>query len=469
MLRFDPSGTACVLGERPLERIAGRLGEARHLVLDRDVKLLAGLPEQIPIDLQPLDAGFIELPRRLLDDYRAYKENSELGRILDAAEYIREQVDRIVLLGIGGSYLGGRALFDALCHPYHNELPRERRRGRDGGGPVPRIYFEGNNVDNDSVAALLSSLRSACRDPGDPAQRWAIIVISKSGGTLETAAVFRVFLEEAQAYYRDQPEILRNLIVPITGPAGALRDLATEQRFPRVFDIPDGVGGRFSVLTAVGLLPAAVMGIDVVRLLEGAAAMTARFRDAPVAENPVLAYTGIAHRLEAEHGMDLRVLSVWSKALEAVGWWYDQLLSESLGKAEDRGATPITAVGTRDLHSRGQQHQQGRRDKLITNLVVASCREAEVSVPPQGTAPDDLAGKPVSALLQAALTGTCRAYHEAGRPTADLVLPCVDEHALGQLFQMLMLATVAEGRLIDINPYGQPGVEAYKRHMKAAL
>jgi glucose-6-phosphate isomerase len=164
-------------------------------------------------------------------------------------------------------------------------------------------------------------------------------------------------------------------------------------------------------------------------------------------------------------------LSAWDDALEAVGLWYDQLLSESLGK-EGRGATPLTAISTRDLHSRGQQHQQGRRDKLITNLIVDRPSRDSLAIERSEFDQDELnklAGKTLPQIMAAAMAGTNQAYNEDRRPTADLHIPRRDETALGGLFQMLMLATAVEGRLIGINPYGQPGVEAYKRHMNANL
>jgi glucose-6-phosphate isomerase len=238
-----------------------------------------------------------------------------------------------------------------------------------------------------------------------------------------------------------------------------------------MFVYPDHVGGRFSVLTAVGLLPAAVLGLDVEALLQGAAAMTERFRQAPVGENPVLDYVGICHLMEVRRGANIRVLSTWGKRLEAVGLWYDQLLSESLGK-DGQGATPLTCVNTRDLHSRGQQHQDGRRDKLITDLVVREPSESPVRVEQSALDQDhlnQLAGKTLPEILDAAVQGTRQAYADDYRRTATISLARLDEVALGQLFQMLMLATAVEGRLIRINPFGQPGVEAYKKNMTKIL
>jgi glucose-6-phosphate isomerase len=222
----------------------------------------------------------------------------------------------------------------------------------------------------------------------------------------------------------------------------------------------------------VGLLPAAILGLDVVALLEGAAAMNERFRTAPPGQNPILDYVAVGHLMEVRRGAAIRVLSTWGKRLEAVGLWYDQLLSESLGKG-GRGAMPLTVVNTRDLHSRGQQHQEGRRDKLITNLLVdPASSENPIAVGLSSRDQDNLnaiAGKTLPEILDAAYHGTNKAYRDDGRPTAEIRLPILDEAALGQLFQMLMLATVVEGRLIGINPYGQPGVEAYKRNMNQIL
>jgi glucose-6-phosphate isomerase len=329
-------------------------------------------------------------------------------------------------------------------------------------------------MDNDSAQGLLDVVAPHGRPRGDDLlDRWAVLVVSKSGGTLETAAATRLFLATLLDAVGGDVTRLAQVVVPITGRTGRLAELARAIGCPEVFDIPDGVGGRFSVLTAVGLLPAAIVGIDVVRLLEGAVAMNRRFREAPVADNPVLRFVGVGHLAE-QAGATIRVLSSWSNRLEAVGLWYDQLLSESLGK-DEKGATPLTAVTTRDLHSRGQQHQDGRRDKLITNLVVGEPRRDPIQLPPLGGYAanqdklDDLVGKTWPEMLAAAVAGTNEAYAAAKRPTADLLLPRIDEHVLGQLLQMLMLATVVEGRLVGTNPYGQPGVEDYKQFMMRRL
>ena len=199
--------------------------------------------------------------------------------------------------------------------------------------------------------------------------------------------------------------------------------------------------------------------------------MNSIFRGEKVGANPVLDYTALCHLMERDHNVNIRVLSMWEQGLEALGFWYDQLLSESLGK-EEKGATPITVVNTRDLHSRGQQHQEGGRDKLITNVIVEKPRREEVTVGTSTFNQDDLnriSSKTVADIMKAAIEGNKLAYQEVNRPTTDLLLPDASEHTLGQLYQMLMLATALEGYLIGINPYGQPGVEAYKKHMNALL
>jgi glucose-6-phosphate isomerase len=461
-LQYDPSAALRLLPEGSVQALTSQLDAARAETL-ADIDLLESGGE-IPSEKQPLDAAFINLPRQLLDELDSAGDDSEIARIERSAQLLRDEVDRVVLLGIGGSYMAARALFEGLCHPWHNALSREKRSG------VPRVYFEGNNVDSDAQRDLLEMLPRTPSCPRELTDRWAAVVISKSGGTLETAISFRQFRKALEDYYGAGSEEVRKFIVPVTGEVGKLRDITNEQHYNAHFPIPDGVGGRFSIFTAVGLLPVAVLGLDIRKLLRGAADMTDRFRTAAAGDNPVLDYTAICHASE-NAGANIRVLSTWGNKLEATGLWYDQLLSESLGKHE-KGATPITVVNTRDLHSRGQQHQEGRRDKLITNVIVGNLSKEPLGIPTFESDLDDLnrfASKSVADVLSAAILGTNKAYADEKRPTADLILPQLTEHTLGQFFQMLMLATVVEGRMIGINPYGQLGVEAYKTNTMSIL
>ena len=461
LISYDASAALATQSDNRFADSADVLDAARRDIL-ADVELFKS--GTVPDTKQPLDAGFVTWPADLLQDMKQNGAESLIAQIERCAQRLREATDSVVVLGIGGSYMGMRAMFEALCNPYHNELNRQERHG------IPRVYFEGWNVDSDHQSDLLNLLNRRADQASDrsPEGRTSIIVISKSGGTLETAVAFRNFREFVE---RKFPDVVQELIVPVTGNSGRLRDLANSAGFRNVFSIPDGIGGRFSVLTPVGLLPAAVAGINIRRLLLGAVHMTEHFRTAEFGSNVVLDYAALGHLMEMDCGLTIRVLSTWGSRLEAFGLWYDQLLSESLGKQE-QGATPLTGVNTRDLHSRGQQNQQGRRDKLITNLLPGRPRHDCLGIPSREDDFDQLnqyqeIGMPE--VLSAAIGGTNQAYAEDGRPTANLQLECIDEHSIGQLFQLFMLSTVVEGRLIGVNPYGQPGVEAYKRNMNSIL
>ncbi len=461
-LRYDASGVIVTspnagtwdretgLTEEDIRWLWPRLTACRDEVLADVAARVAGRP--IPPEKAPLDSRFADLPERLLGPDKALTD-----QWLDTAHRFARELERVVILGIGGSYMGARAMFEACCHPYHNELPREKRNSR------PRIYFEGNNVDSDAMRGLLDLLQA------DDAP-WGIVVISKSGSTLETATAFRVFMDALQAAAGNHSA---QRVLAVSQKGSRLWRLCEALGVPQnqLFEFPEDVGGRFSVLTAVGLLPAAIMGLDIRAVLQGAAAMNAAFRRDTFEANPVLAYTAVCHLMESRRQANIRVLATWGKRLEAVGLWYDQLLSESLGK-NGLGATPLTVVNTRDLHSRGQQHQQGRRDKLFTNLYPQKASFPTVQVPRWDHDEDQLnvlAAKTIGDILTAARLGTKDAYSQDRRRTAEITLSRLDERSLGELFQMLMLATAVEGRLIGINPYGQPGVEAYKRCMQAYL
>jgi glucose-6-phosphate isomerase len=415
----------------------------------------------------PLDAGFINLPQELLDGFRRKQDQSELGKCIALANRLREESDRVVFLGAGASHLGGKAIFEALRTTYHNELPPDSRLG------VPRVYFEGHSADNDTLQELLDLLQISCVDPDRREERWSVVVISRSGASLEPAIAHRVFRREATEYYGLRSPWLSRLFATVTGAATKTRELFKSIGVEEdgVLTIPDNVSGRFGVFSAAGLLPAAVAGLDVRALLIGAAAMTKRFLEEPVERNPVLQFAGVNYLMYEELKKPLRVLSIWSRKLESVGRWYELLLSESLGK-QGRGPTPLTQVQTRDLYSRGQQNQDGPRDRVINNLVVKSPSAVPIFVQMADHNEDELNQynrRSLPDVTQAALKAVNQALWDVGRPTSDLVVPSLSEHTVGQLMQMLMLATVVEARLLGINPYGQPGVEVYKKHMQQSL
>ena len=452
--------------ERGLDRdelsgINDHLGQIRDSVFQRDLPSFES--GDIDDELQPLDTAFVDLPSRMLEAYKTHRDNSEVENVLKNARRLAEAVDRVVVIGIGGSYMGARALMESLCHPYYNELTRGQRA-------YPRMYFEGNNVDTEAIQGLFDLLVHG-NDWSSVDERWALVPISKSGGTTEPAVAFRLLLAQLQRLAKDSAA---EFIVPVTGKDGRLDELTKRlgrDKDEKLLEVPDGVDGRFSVLSPVGLLPAALLGIDIVRLLEGAKAMTEHFETAKPADNVVLQFAGVGHLMEMKRGANIRIMAMWSKSLEALGLWYDQLLAESLGKSE-LGTTPITAVNTRDLHSRAQQHQQGRYDKLIVNVRPGPPRTDSLVVEKSVRDEDQLneiAGKTVEEVMNAADGGVDEALRSDSRPTISIELEQINPYSIGQLLQMLMLATVVEGRLLGVNPYGQPGVQAYKTNMDRLL
>ncbi|MBU6309487.1 MAG: glucose-6-phosphate isomerase [Planctomycetes bacterium] len=407
-IRYEPAAAfAADAAARPVfEALAGRLDAARA---------------------EAVESAVVDQPDRLLADYGTKRPESELFAILRAARRIRDAVDRVVMLGGGAGALGARAVFEACCHPFHNELPRGERGGR------PRLSFEGVRFDNDMAQGLLDLVAPHGRPRGDDLlDRWAMIAVAGGGRAPETAAATSVFLAALLDAVGGDTRQLADRLVPIATTSDGHADLPPAVAWSDRFRIPDGVDERFGVFTAVGLLPASIVGADVVRLLEGAAAMNRRFREAPVADNPVLQYVAVSHRAELEAGITARRLSSPSRQLEAVASWYDLIRSERGGRA-GAGA----GGGT-----------------LITNLVVGECRRDRLAVPspgPLGAGQDglgDLAGKTWPELLAAAVARSHDDDARAGKPTADILLPRIDEHVIGQLLQMLMLATVVEERLV---------------------
>lgn len=425
MVRFDFNGAMkSAIGDQgidddELKTMGGPLREVHRLIQER-----SGAGRQY--------LGFLDLP---------FQDDSLIDAIQEEADRLAEAADSHVILGIGGSYLGAKAIFDALCHPFHNLLQPDQRKGR------PRLFFEGNAMDPDALSGL--------KDVLGP---FTLNVVSKSGTTLETAIAYRILKswKPVRSVATTDPE------------SGALRRMAEEWGMT-AFGVPGNVGGRYSVLSPVGLLPAAVMGVDIRALLAGARDMAERCQSPDWRDNPAYAYAAI-QQLAQRRRWHISVLVCWSKALETFGFWHDQLVAESLGK-QGRGRMPLTAVSSRDLHSRGQQWQEGARNMLITNLYVEGfCRDLTVPDDPENR--DGLnyvAGTPLSKLQETARLGTNFAYQQAQRPTVGLSVPVLNAHALGQLFYLFELSTVAEGYLMGINPLDQPGVEAYKRFMFALL
>jgi glucose-6-phosphate isomerase len=354
-------------------------------------------------------------PDQLLDAYNTGggRASSELFAILQAARRIRDTVDRVIVLGDGCGPLGARAIFESCAHPCHNDLSRGERGGR------PRLAFVGSPLDNDAMQGLLDLVAPAGKPRGsDLLDHWAIIAGGATGHGAGMAAAMRLLLASLfESVGGDRAEVA-DRVVPITAHAGGLADLAAALGCTTSFTIPEAVDGGGAVFTPLGLLPAAVVGIDVVRLLQGAAAMNRRFREAPVAENPVLQFASVS-RLVAEQEGIARVLASPSSQLDAVGRWHGQLTA-----TVHRGKTLTTklVVG------------EPRRDPLVVPPLPACAANADGL--------DRLTGTSWPDLLAATLQNEAR----SPLPTDTILLPRVDEHSIGQLLQFLVLANLVASR-----------------------
>jgi glucose-6-phosphate isomerase len=446
----------------------GRLKELMPHLLQCRSQVAADREVRTPLpEMQPVEPGFIDLPQSLLDQYRRKGEASPLGKVLSLANHLKNNAGRIVILGVGGATLGGKAICYALRSTYHNELPPETRLG------VPCLYFEGDGADNDALQELLELLQVTCVDPERRDERWAVVCISRSGLALEPAVALRIFRREAMEYYGLRSPWHESLFAAITAPRSRLQRLFEAQGHSEaeILTIPENVGERFAVFTPAGLLVAALAGLDTRALLLGAAAMTKRFLEEPFERNPVMQLAAVNYLMSEERRKPLRVLSIWSKKLAAVGPWYEHLVAETLGKM-GRGPTPVSQVQTADLHCRGQQQLDGPRDRLVLNLILKNPANVPLAIQMADHNEDDLnacARKTLPDMMIASLQTANRAYHESARPTLDLTIPTLSEHTMGQLLQLLMLATVVEARLMGLNPYSRPGIEVVNRQVRELL
>jgi glucose-6-phosphate isomerase len=371
------------------------------------------------------------------------------------AERLRPQTDHLIVLGIGGSALGNIALQSALNPWTYNLAPRDQRRG-------PRVFVL-DNVDPHYVGQAFEAVRRA--DPGFA--RTIVNVISKSGETAETAAQFMI----ARSILKDAlGDEYASHIVAITDPEkGTMRSICDEEGYATL-PVPDGVGGRFSVLSPVGLFSAAMCGIDINALLDGAAAMDARCGAKPGLKNPAAVLAWLLHRFTTA-GKPNHVLMPYCNALYLLADWWRQLWAESLGKRVDvddkeifAGATPIKALGTTDQHSQVQLYREGPNDKVIGFVEVE--RFADDAVIPDDLAVENLTylhGKSMSGLLNAEKKATEYALIESERPNFTIRFPQVDAHGVGQFIQLWQMATAYAGLLFNIDAYDQPAVETGKK------
>ncbi len=384
--------------------------------------------------------GWTELP---------YNQVDILAQIENAAAYVRENFDTFVVLGIGGSALGPIAVHNALNHLRWNEL--EKRNG-------PKLYVE-DNIDPERMASLLDVIDM---------KRTCFNVITKSGKTAETMSQYLIVSDLLK---KEVGEGWQNHVIATTDKeTGNLIRIGKQEGF-RMFVIPDGVGGRFSELSPVGLLPAAVCGIDIRAMLDGAAAMDARCKSADVWQNPALLEAALQYIATEDRNANIQVVMPYADSLKTMADWFCQLWAESLGKNKTRknmavncGQTPTKALGVTDQHSQLQLYTEGPFDKVVTFLKVESFRnEMEI---PHGCAeyPDVafLGGKTLNRLLDAELQGTEFALYQAGRMNQTVILPEVNANTVGQLLFFFEMATAYMGELLDIDAFNQPGVETSK-------
>lgn len=385
------------------------------------------------------DVPLVHLPDRLLADYNGTRTDggaagrtratSELYAMLQAARRIRDSVDRVVVLGDPGCTQGARAVFACCCHPFHNELARGERGGR------PRLAFVGHPFDGDSLQGLIDLVCPAgAARTDDLLDQWAIVVSEEGGGgaTAATRLLMRLLLRSLA----DDRSRLGERVVPVAARGGSLAALAKAIGCPATFLLPEGVAGIRSVFTAAGLLPAAIAGVDVVRLLQGAAAMNRRYREAGPADNPVLQFVGASRLAARRCGVAPRLVSQQTDRLHDLVQWHDRLVAAAAGPSPaDAGAAPVTRVFA----------GEPRRDPL------AAVSLAPPASPP-AREPDDVdrllgAADEVTADATCAVPRVTAAF--AARDGATLSLPRIDEHAIGQLVQLLLLAAVVEERLAE--------------------
>lgn len=387
--------------------------------------------------------GWLDLPLNY--------DKEEFSRIQKAAEKIKRDSDVLLVIGIGGSYLGARAAIEMLQHSFYNVLPKDKRT-------TPQIIFVGNNISSTYMKDVMDLL-----DGKD----FSVNVISKSGTTTEPAIAFRLFRKLLEEKYG--VEEARTRIYATTDQArGALKTLANEEGYES-FVIPDDVGGRYSVLTAVGLLPIAVSGADIQAMMEGAAKASEDFSESELENNLAYQYAAVRNILYRK-GKTIEMLINYEPGLQYFSEWWKQLFGESEGK-DQKGIFPASANFSTDLHSLGQYVQEGRRDLFETIIKVEKPRHELVIEEAESDLDglNYLAGKTIDFVNNKAFEGTMLAHTDGGVPNLIVSIPQLDAYTFGYLVYFFEKACALSGYLLGVNPFDQPGVEAYKVNMFALL
>ncbi len=385
--------------------------------------------------------GWTELP---------YNQNEVVADIIATAKQIKKNFDNFVVLGIGGSALGPIAVFQALCHLRHNELPKSKRK-------APKLYVE-DNVDPERMNALLDVL---------DLNKTMFNVVTKSGATSETMAQYLIIMDILKKRFGDKAK--DHMIATTSANKGNLIKIAKEEGL-KTFYIPDGVGGRFSELCPVGLLPAAVVGIDIKGLLKGAAYMDKMCKVKDVKKNPAL-LSALLQVLSMKNGKNISVMMPYADGLKYIADWYCQLWGESLGKAQDNdgnlvfvGQTPVKALGVTDQHSQVQLYREGPFDKVITIIGVENFRNEVTISSGCDSIPDVnfLCGHTMSELINAEREATEYALTTSNRANFTIMLPEINAFTIGQLLFLFEMETAYAGAMLNIDTFNQPGVEGGK-------
>ena len=419
----------------------------------KDIRRAAEAVEGIRVTGKGPDGSsvlFPHLPYLLEEDLLISKEEKE--RLLALRERAKD-ADILVSIGVGGSYLGNQALFDLFCGPYWNEMTKEERKG------YPKVYFAGQNVDPVSLSELADCIHREGKRAGHRLHV-LLLVISKSGTTIEPVSAVRG-LEKLLCGECDL-----HLMAITDKEKGRIRPLAEKQHFP-CFTVPDGIGGRFSVFSQVGLVFASLAGIPIEEFLQGAQMVEEACRAEDISENPALMLAALKFIAMKEYGITAEVVMPYGDKLRSFGWWYAQLLGESLGKKYDlqgnivyNGRTPVAAVGTTDMHSLTQEHQQGKKNKLVQFISVEHlpadltvlCDEKDASGP-----------VPMSRMLAAARRANEEALASEERMSCHIAMKELTPYHVGALMYFFFLTIAYEGALANVNAFDQPGVEDYKK------
>ena len=387
--------------------------------------------------------GWIDLPVNY--------DKEEFERIKKAAEKIKSDSDALIVIGIGGSYLGARAAIEMLTNTFHNALDNDKRK-------APKIFYVGNNISSTYMADLLEAVEG---------KDISVNVISKSGTTTEPAIAFRIFKDLLEKKYGKE-EAKKRIYATTDKAKGALKTLADAEGY-ETFVVPDDVGGRFSVLTAVGLLPIAAAGINIDDIMKGAADAREEYANPSLKENDAYKYAAVRNALYNK-GKEIEILVNYEPALVYFNEWWKQLYGESEGK-DNKGLFPAGVSFTTDLHSMGQYIQEGRRN-LFETVINIEAPKKKVVIEANDENLDGLnflAGKEMDYVNHKAFEGTLLAHNDGGVPNLVLNVPEISAYYFGQLVYFFEKACGISGYLLGINPFNQPGVEAYKKNMFALL